>query len=312
MQIHQFCLIVMNISEHRIVTLISAFLLFFSNSSFSVAFSAGEDVIWEAGVNVYFKYADQDKSNFGKNDHPVELNAAEIRTVLESLKLREKDKVASDTELKSVFSNEQANMLSRYLSQGLKNARPGQDIIFAIEKSVPRSFFLLKPNRFFIAGRAFYKDNKLNIIIGEYDRRRNDAYETIYDPTHVGSLRYHLDHGRRSKSSKGFDKAIVMVDGVEIKQLNGTRREDWFVIDVQAASEAYHRMTRVREQEETESKRKELQELLGSEETARPVKRPRSLGTLEERLTILERLKDKGLITDEEYARKRKEMLDEL
>lgn len=286
--------------------IVALFFIFLTLSPASV-FATGA-VIWEAGNNVFFKYADPDKSRFGNNDHPVELNAEEISTVLGLLKIRGKDDHGSGKKPKPVFPIQQADMLGRYLAKGLENAKPDQDIVFALEKSGTR-LLGLKRDRFFVAGRAFYKDHKLNVIIGDYDRPRDEGYEAAYDPTHVGIVRYNFDHGSRSKSSKGFKKAIVKVDGVENKQLEKTQRGNWLVIDVKAASEADARMTSLRKQEEMAKKREELRETLGSDETGRPKSATRSL---EERFITLKRLRDKGLITDEEYAQKRKQMLNDL
>ena len=311
----------MNILQKQVSTLFFGLIVLFPGIMF-----ASEDVIWEAGANLYFKYTDQDKSSFGKNDHPVELKAKEISAALEVLKIKEKNSGVPEEEFKPVFTTQQTDMLGEYLAKGLMNAKPDQDIIFAMQRSVKR-LFPLKAKEYFVAGRAFYKENKLNIIIGDYDRLRDDGYEAAVDPTHVGIVRYNFDHGRRSKGSKGFKKSILEVGGVENKQLNKTTRADWLVIDVNVALESQVRKMSMRKEEEMARKRKELREILGSEEAAHEkdinqgeetkgkdetVRSIKATSSLEERLTTLKRLKDKGLITDEEYAQKRKQILDEL
>lgn len=317
--------------ENRIIA-VAVVLAFEIFSASSVSAAVSGDVIWEADANVFFKYADQGNSSFGKNDHPVELKTEDIATILKSLRIRGKDDPASKRELGSVFSAEQADMLGRYLAKGLRNARPDQDIIFAMERSVSRPLFL-KPSRFFVAGRAFYQDSKLNVIIGDYDRLRNDAYEAAYDPTRVGILHYNFDHGRRSKGSNQFRKAVVNIKGVENKQLNGIERNDWLVIDMRAATEAHDQMARIRKDEETARRRKELIEILGSDEASRlsqpvapatpsgvpaagssPAAHSTTLGRitwkeLEEGLETLNRLLKKGLITDDDYQAKKQQML---
>jgi hypothetical protein len=62
-------------------------------------------------------------------------------------------------------------------------------------------------------------------------------------------------------------------------------------------------------------RREELGEILGSEHASRndEADQPRDAArSVEERLTILNGLKAKGLVTDEEYAEKRKQILDDL
>ena len=309
----------MNILKNRIITLFFTFLIISPAPVFAAGFFANKDVIWQESINEFFKYADQDKSSFGKNDHPVELEAREISTVLGSLKIQRDTQPVLEKELKPVFTALQAKLLGQYLAKGLKNTKPNQDIIFAMERRIKRSIGL-KENRFFVAGRAFYKDDKLNIIIGDYERPSDDGYEAAVDPTHVGIVRYHFDHGKRSKTSR-FDKTIISINGVKNKQLNNTRRNDWLMIDVKVALEAYNRKTDLRKKEEMAKKRKELKEILGSEETNHSEvtipheQTDRSIevtGTIEGRLTTLKQLRDKKLITDEEYAQKRKQILDEL
>ena len=301
--------------KNKIIILYLTLLTLLPGSVLATNFLEDEDVIWEADKNVFIKYAEQDKSNFGKNDHPVVLKVKEINKALGFLKILEKNRAASDKELKSVFTVEQIDILSQNLAKGLAKDKPNQDINFALEKSLSK-FFGLRSNRLFVAGRAFYKDEKLNIIIGDYDRTAGGGFEAAYDPTHMGIVTYHFDHGRRTKSSKGFENPIIAVQGIENKQLKKTRRTDWIVIDLKSVSEGSELRARIHKTEEQARKRKELKELLGSEEAspshpaaAVPATATRSF---EERLTTLNQLRDKGLISDEEYAMKRKQILQDL
>ena len=328
-----------------------------------------KDVIWQESTNEFVKLVDQGSSDDGQNDHPVTLEANEIKAALDSLKIQEMDHHATEEAFKPVFTDAQRDILSRYVAKGLRKAEPRQDIIFALERSVPRSP-VLKPNRYFVAGRVFYKDNRLNIIIGDFDRPRLDGYELAYDPTSMGIVRYNFDYGSRSKASK-FENTITGVTGVENKPWKNTRRNDWLVIDLDVAAKAYDNLTELRKEEELAKKRQELREVLGSEEfdqhrkeiqrrseertqrsaethkhgeeTQQPsddsvqrstqttqrgeeIQQPgkethqredtslpgKSTGSLEERLTILKRLRNKDLITEQEYEMKRKQILDEL
>jgi hypothetical protein len=313
----------MNMSENRLATFFCSLLILSSSIVFAGHASADDDEIWKASANEFIKYADQDESSFGRNDHPVALNARELSAVLEALKIQGKDDSKSAEELKPVFTAEQAKLLGQNLAKGLRSANPNQDIIFALQKSVDR-FVILKPARYFVAGRAFNKDNKLNVIIGDYNRLREEAFEAAYDPTNVGILHYKFDHGSRTKRSKEFDKTIMKVVGIVNKQINGSRRDDWLVIDVRTALAALDQMATMRKNEEMARRREELREILGSEEAIRPsapaapaaapapVGRGISWQELEEGLTTLNRLREQGLITDEDYETKKQQMLDAL
>lgn len=286
--------------------------------SFPLGILQDQDVIWEAGRNTYIKYDEQDDASFGANDHPVDLQMEEISKALGSLRIRHKDNDDSDQERTGIFTEQQIETLSRNLATGLANAKRNQDIIFSLERTVGR-LLGTRGKRLYIAGRAFYKDDKLNIIIGDYDRAGDEAFEAAYDPTNIGIVAYDFNYGRRTKSSRALNDSSINAPGVEYKQLNGKRRNDWLVIDLKSASEAVDASVNMREAEEISRKREELIELLESEEAgaAVPAQVPPATAapatqSFEQRLTTLKSLRDKGLITDEEYERKRRQILDEL
>jgi hypothetical protein len=302
--------------KSHLITLTLLFSALPACSGLALGFGKDRGVIWQASSNEFIKYSDRDKSADGNNNHPVNLDGDEISKILDSIKTVKQDDKSDDKEKHTpptLFTAQQITLLGKYLAEGLAGARPDQDVIFALEKSIDR-FIGLKPDRMFVAGRVFYKDNRLNLIIGDYDRPRNDAYEAAYDPTHTGIVRYHFNYGDRGKSS-GFDKAVITVNGIEYKQLKSGRRNDWLVIDLNAASNSYDVVTQMHKDEELAEKRKELIEILDSDESAALDRsRPTEVGRrpLEERLTELKQLREKDLITEEEYAQKRKQLLNEL
>ena len=208
--------------------------------------------------------------------------------------------------------------MSEILVAGLRKASPKQDVIFVLEKTEPTLIGLTKDSSF-AAGRIFYKDKKLNLILGDYNKARNRGYEAAYDPSNTGIVTYRFDHGSRSKMSKGsekFTKSVYEFSGVESKSL----RPDWFILDLELAPKGYaHREEQARLQG-LEIKRKEIEEIFGESFPAMmttsnqtvipaPIVLPKST---EDRLVVLNKLKDKGLITEEEYAAKRQKILDEL
>jgi len=226
----------MDTSKNRLIALLLILPTFHACSVPATDFFGETDkkaVIWQGGTNQYIKYADLETSVFGENEQPAELNPKELKGILGSLEFRNKDKHTEEDKLEPVFTAEQTGLLSEYLAKGLKGAKPDQDIIFALQKTIKR-FFGLEPEQFFVAGRAFYKNNRLNIIIGDYDRPRLAGYEAAYDPTHMGIVKYDFDFGKRKKPSR-FDKTLVSLNGVENKDVNNRRRDDWLVIDVPVA-----------------------------------------------------------------------------
>ena len=270
------------------------------------------EVLWENGPNQYIKYIDQDIFTFGDNDHPVQLSQKEIAISLSLLRIKGKASTQPQ-ELRPVFSSDQAALLSKNLAKGLNGAIPTKDIIFVLEKAEAK-LMGLKTDSSFIAGRVFYKNKKLNIIIGDYNRARNRGYEAAYDPTNAGIVSYNFEHGKRSKKAAGssiFDEIILEVPGIENKKSKKIRR-DWFVIDVKLAAKSYVNREKEAKKEELVNKRREIEEILG-----RPI--PAVVNpvvmlpkTTENRLITLNKLKEKSLITNKEYVEKRKKILEEL
>ncbi len=286
-----------------------ASLLLSSSSVFAISFFGKDSFIWKENANVYVKYAAQDSVQFGPNEHPVELAETDLRTILQSLRMQEGEST-------TVFTDRQSQILGKFLSQGLRNAKPDQDILFALDREAPRPLGL-KPDVYYLSGRAFYKDGRLNLILGDYDFRRNVAYETTYDPTKVGIAKYYFNHGKRSASSSSFDKQIVSIEGIDKMQLNNSLRNEWLVINVAAASTTLSQLETNSQQ--PAEQRKDMEDTRRANTTRAVVAPPPSQTTsssaphpVEQRLIVLKRLRDNGLITKEEYDKKRKEILDEL
>jgi len=303
-----------------------ALLVLFSNAVFAISFfEDDEDVIWKTGLNLYFKYADQDETKYGKNDHPVELDAKTITNALKSLEFTEKSFLSRET-IRTVFSVSQTNLLSKQVAKGLKNAKPGQDIIFVMEGGSRKLIILNEKN--FVAGRVFYKEGKLNIILGEYDMARNDSLEMVIDPSGRGAVAYSFNHGQRSRDSKKFDGAVIAVPGVENKHFGKKLRKDWFMIDVEIASKAY--LTALNERKNPSSRddkrlqveaaklARERREMRTEMARMRKQMKEINLGagssskTPEERIVTLGQLREKELITQEEYDTRRKEILNDI
>ena len=305
--------------------IISLFLLFFCNSVFAINFFGDdEDIIWRSGLNLYFKYVNQDESKFGKNDHPVELDEKDISLALKSLEFTEKGFLSRE-KIRTVFSVSQTNLLSKQLVKGLKHAKPGQDIIFVMEGGGPKLILLTEKN--FVAGRVFYKEGKLNIILGEYDMARNDAFESAYDPSGRAAVPYSFNHGQRSKGSNNFKGSVIAVPGVENKNFGRKLRKDWLMIDVETASKAYVTALNERKNPTTKQDRqvqieaaklaRERREMRAEMARMRKEMKEHSPETAstkspEERIATLEQLREKELITQEEYDSRRQEILNDI
>ena len=92
---------------------------------------------------------------------------------------------------------------------------------------------------------------------------------------------------------------------------------DWLTIDLSAAYQGYQLDKEVKEKQELMSKRKELREIIGlpeneTNETEAQETPGTKKSTVQLRLTILNELKQKKLISNQEYQQKREQILSEL
>ncbi len=328
----------MKFTNKQVFVVIFSSLILFSNSLFAIDLFKEDKshIIWEAGRNTYVIFADQDSSKYGQNDHPIEINEPDIRKSLQNLVIEGSQYSKEQTGPEMLFSQGQIVILAKQLARGLVKAKPEQDILFALKRSKDR-FLGMKKTEEFVAGRVFYKDGQLNIIMGDYNLQRQEGFEAVYDPTHVGIVKYHFFQGSRTKDSKKFKVTVAETKGVQVKNKS---RHDWFVIDTKLAASAYDVTQRSRDRSELEGKRQELQKILGDDaisggsakeraqmsrerremraEMARMRKEMKSMsgggaaGGIEQRMATLKGLKQKGLISEKEYQIKRQDIIKDL
>lgn len=264
--------------------------------------------------------------SFAPNQHPAKLDAGEVRDALRSLELWAEGGLLRDEEAIPVFTTGQTEALGRYLSQAFAVAKPDQDAIFAIRGYGDVMLDTMK-EREWTSGRAFIVDGKLNLIIGSFktkkDRAKRNAeaaHGVLNDYSDV-----YFDPGNRLKRSAKMPGRVVATVGVSFASAEDAGRPDWVVIDVAKAAVAYReglipeeekkrenaarqeaaKLTIERRQmrEEMARLRQELKELKGGGASAR---------TVEDRLATLQELKAKALISDEEYQRRRAEILGDI
>ncbi len=262
--------------------------IFFATPSFS-----SNTILWSEDKNTVIKIQDNNfevkklrKSDITeseligqKNSQPVVLNEKDILKFLSSIKI-----VKNKNATESLFTEEQQSNLAKYLVIGLKKASPHQDILFSLAKE-KRALGGLKKQTYFIAGRAFFNDGILNLIIGEYNRLANSAYEMAYDPTNQGLVEYDFNYGERLTPKFPFNEELVFtLSSVTMK----SGRTDWVTVNVA-----------------------ELHNTTLSPDIVKEALKPHK-DTLIERFKTLEKLRKEGLITQEEYEQKRKVLLENL
>jgi len=286
-----------------------------------------DEILWKSGKNLYIKLTEQGKSASGRpppNDHPVDLDRNQVTDALNLMLIWNEDYIRTNEAI-SVFSTQQSRLLGEYIARGLRRAGPDEDIVFALARR-ERGFLSIEKVEY-MAGRAFYLDERLNIIIGDYAKFPDRFKERAYQSQGMGDeIQYYFTHGRRAKSS-GFDERVIGKDGIQAHQ----GRSDWYLINVDRASRTYLAEQRQKQERDrkgdadtaaTEAYRREAARLARERremrlEMARMRKkleeaRQSDNPSIEARLQRLEDLKNRDLITEEEYRQKRQSILDEL
>jgi len=169
-------------------------------------------------------------------------------------------------------------VLAPHLQKALKQAAPGQDVVFAVLGLHNALYGLAKSPRV-TTGRVFFKAGKLNLIVGLVQKDVNEREDRRLSPFTPGS---------RQKQASGewallADTPLVRGDWLVFS-------EDWQAPVVPSA---------VVEKKEAAVPAAAVQPAKRSEEIRKPA----------ERLIILKELKEKGLITEDEYRAKRQEIL---
>jgi len=225
------------------------------------------------------------------NEHPVSLDTDQIRNVLSSLEFM----LPKESKSIPVFNKPELDNLSRYLSQGLAEAQPDEDVIFAVVGDYRAVYGLAKVPKY-TSGRVFYREGKLNIIFGKI----HEDYKSygLYAP--VDRRLEPLAPGSRSVRSE-HDWTVLGQPDQEFHTGPEGQRTDWLVLDL-ASMEARVAL------DEKSAQSKDAGGVGGGQ--VQPVLRAEK--SVEERLKVLNELKTKNLISEEEYQKKRADILKDL
>lgn len=208
------------------------------------------------------------------NDHPVTITPAGIRKALASVRVIAKGEEAPAP----LFTETELKVLEDAVSAGLRQAGPDEDLAFAVIGYHQTLFGLAKEPKV-TSGRIFSQEGRLNLILGIVHRDVGESDDRRLSP---------LVPGSRMKPSAIAGRIMPTPGGLQFSM----KREDWLVFSPAGEGAG----------------------------TAPPTPEPQRAGegpagtlkTIEERLLILNDLRDKKLISEEEYRAKRREILDEL
>lgn len=287
------------------------------------AWGAG-DVLWRSGPNLYISLTGQDqlkRTATPPNQHPAQLDAQQLSQALESIQVWSAGGLFGKKEMKKLFSLQQARLLGQYISVGLAKADAGQDLVFVLARA-EKKYYVMQDTGY-TGGRVFYLDDKLHVIIGDYDATGDRFKERAQKSHGVTDVKQYFRHGRRAKASN-FKGVVVSNAGLSVYKTASRTRRDWLVIDLEQAAAVYLAEQRAQQSPIAESplagpelerlareRRRMRLEMARMRQALRAsdggARRP-----IEERLGALDELKAKGLITDSEYQDRRAAILEEI
>lgn len=220
----------------------------------------------------------QDSTSSGPaqpNDHPAELTLERITTILSSINIRAEDGGKPEP----LLTGSAVQTLAPYLQQGLQQASPAQDVTFAVIGLHSALYGLAKSPKV-TTGRVFFKAGRLNIIVGLVQQEVRDRDDRRLFPFTPGS---------RQKTAAG---EWTLLAGTPLVRRDWMAfAEEWQVPVVQNPVAEKKSVPAVQSAP--------VQAPNPDSDTRRPA----------ERLINLNELKEKGLITEDEYRTKRLEIL---
>jgi putative oligomerization/nucleic acid binding protein len=234
----------------------------------SAAPASGAERIWSEGRYDYLQL--QPAEPGASNAQPAAVSAERMRFLLASVQVKE-----GTGKLVPLFAGSEVERLAGPMADGLRRAGAHQDLVFF--SSERRGEGLFAP-RLAVAGRVFYANDALQLIIGA-------ARLDFADQLRASNVMPPFSFGARG-----------MPGPVEASAANAShpadgQRGDWLIWRTAAEPAAAPQR--------------------GAAED-RPAQDDRFFQKQEQRLRVLQRLREQGLITDQEYQEKKQEILREL
>jgi hypothetical protein len=250
-------------------------------SSYAVA--SDTKVLWESR-DQFVKIESQDAVKGGTeipNNHPADISQERLWEVLGAIELRAED----SKKPVPLFTRNSLENLVPLLQDGLRQASPKEDVTFAVIGLYSSAYGLTKSPKA-VSGRMFYQGGKLNLIVGKTQFEVNERQDRRLDPFTPGSREYPAE-GDWTLLPQPGQPALAML------------RKDWLVFANDWKPTAAPAAGGEKGGESSEPSA--LNQLFKGKASKTA-----------DRLAVLKELRDKGLITEEEYRGKRLMILNEL
>lgn len=263
--------------------LIFVFTVLFFNVLGGISFGSGTRYLWQSREQfVALEQIEDSYKKPDKNSHPYNITDKALSQALAAIVIQNSD----DNKSEPLFTQESLDTLTPQLQNAFANASADDDVTFAVIGLYKSLFGFAKAPKV-TTGRMFIKGGKLNLIFGMIKNEVNEREDRRLNPFIPGS---------REKVSSGAWKLVSQPPQNIIVVRNDTIQID-LKNDATTAEKVPEKTISAPTAQMIENKNGNF----GKENNA-----------LANRLIILKELKDKELITEQEYKKKREEILNSL
>ena len=288
------------------------------------------------GAAKYFVRTEKiEKKAKSLNNHPIKLNENTLRVMLKQLSY----KYDRDEPEIPLFSKKELILLSENVSKALMEAQPNEDVTFVIKGPHKSTRWGFAEDRL-TAGRIFVSNNQLNLIFGSVQVNLQPTLDERYQGNVWETAKLTYDIGYRKKKIKYEGLIVVYNQKKKGIYRKSTDRKDWFVFTNDAykqARQGENQKNLGKEQYKTLQQQIDtLQKQLNKQDqpqqrkqqyTPPPQQRQQiqrkkeqpvvtkkrtnasDANVLEQRIKTIEQLYKKGILSEEEYKKKRNEIL---
>ena len=284
-----------------------------------------------AGAAKYFIRTEKiEKKAASLNNHPINIPPQILRKMLRQLAYRY-DREHPEIPL---FSEKELGLLEEWVPKALQIARPNEDVTFVIKGRHRSARWAGKEERL-TSGRIFVSNNQLNIILGTVQANLQPTLDERYQGNVWETTKVIYDLGYRKKIAD-YEGLIVIFDqkqkGIYRKS---SKRKDWFVFtnlayqqakepgeNKEVSREQYRSLQQqidllqknLNKQQKTPPQRlqKRSKKLNNSQKQSRNISAQEKQMIIEQRLKTIEELYKKRILSEEEYRKKRQEILSDM
>lgn len=291
-------------------------LLLITSSPLQNLFAAGKPpgkVIWQIEEQ-FISLVSQDDANAVENNHPARVPIDTLAEMIYAVSVSDKKSRFSFGGKRAdlgrpLFSVYEIEVLSGLFADALAAATPEQDILFRIHGG-KEQLGGITSRKTINTGRAFWQDNRLHIIFGEV--HGGDKTKWLYGQKQKDT--YVRKFGSRTSASDRVKVVFAPVAGItQYKDSSGRIRTDWISIDadiILGKAETEPTQARLEQQPAASTpSTTDTPQTVAAPNSAISAEQERSF-ILKLRLKELKELRDDGLITEELYQQKTKEVLD--